>query len=301
MRLVLLGMLCLLASAASSAAAVITDSRGEHEFHAVPERVVALSWSLAEQVLELGITPVGIADVDGYTTWVVQPPIPEGVASLGLRQEPNLERIAELEPDVILVSDDQIGLVPQLERIAPVLHFDSFSAQHDNQERAREIFLELAELFGRQTLAHDKLAELDQRLGRLAEAIRHHFGATPPKVTIVRFLDTARLVIHGDNALPVAALEALGLENGYPLPATRWGITIKRVQDLGRVEDGHILYIEPFEQRDELFSSPLWNAMPFVRDGRVIALPSTWTYGGAMSVGYLADAIAEALLQLPPR
>jgi len=36
--------------------------------------------------------------------------------------------------------------------------------------------------------------------------------------------------------------------------------------------------------------------MPFVREGRLHALPPTWTYGGALSVGYLAQAIVEALI-----
>jgi len=40
--------------------------------------------------------------------------------SPGLRQEPNVERLATLAPDLILASDQQVDLQPVLERIAPV-------------------------------------------------------------------------------------------------------------------------------------------------------------------------------------
>ena len=45
---------------------------------------------------------IGVADPEGYATWVARPPIPPDVASVGLRQEPNLERIAELVREQLL-------------------------------------------------------------------------------------------------------------------------------------------------------------------------------------------------------
>lgn len=71
-------------------------------------------------------------------------------------------------------------MVPTLERIAPVLHFDTFSAAHDNAEAARDTFLELARLFDREALAVEKLAERDARIAALAEAIKTRFEGDPP-------------------------------------------------------------------------------------------------------------------------
>lgn len=296
----LLALAAALTFAAGAASAVtITDSRGPQDFSDMPERVIPLEWSLVEQVVELGVTPVAVADPEGYRTWVGAPDLPEGVADAGLRQEPNLERIAELDPDVILVADDQITMVPTLERIAPVLHFDTFSEEHNNAEAARETFLDLARLFGREEIAREKLAARDARIAELAAEIDAHFEGDPPKVSVVRFSDEARVRLYGANSMPVYALEALGLESGIDQPPSKWGLSTRKVEELGELAEGIVLHIEPFPQGEDLFTRPLWQAMPFVREGRFGALPPSWTYGGAMSIGYLAEAVAEALLARP--
>jgi len=43
---------------------------------------------------------------------------------------------------------------------------------------------------------------------------------------------------------------------------------------------------------------PLWQQLPFVRKGRVAAVQPVWTYGGPLSIEYIAKAITEALLEL---
>lgn len=275
------------------------DSRGVQRLEAPPKRPVALTWSLVEQLLGLGVRPAGVADPSGYRTWVARPALPEGVADLGLRQEPNLEAIAALAPDVILIADDQLAFAPMLEEIAPVVHFDAFAEDQDNRLKAEEIFLELARLFDREAFARDKLAALERNLERLRTQVADHFDGAPPKVAVVRFLDAARVAVHGANAMPDFALRALGLENAVDLPATTWGITLKPVEALGTIEEGVVLYMEPFPQAEAVFSRPLWRAMPFVSGERFASLPVTWTYGGALSIGYLAEAIAGRLLELP--
>ncbi len=51
----LIWSILLVLCAAQAVAASVTDSRGSREFAAAPERAVALSWSLAEQLIELGV------------------------------------------------------------------------------------------------------------------------------------------------------------------------------------------------------------------------------------------------------
>lgn len=279
-------------------AVTVSDSRGPHEFDAPPKRVVVLTWSMAEQVLELDVKPIAIADVEGYNTWVVQPKLPINTESVGLRHEPNIERIAELKPDVIILSDDQIYLADTLEKIAPVLHFEDFSADHDNAAQARHIYLELAKLFGREVLAKERLSRLDAQLKELSGKLREHFQDRMPKVVATRLLDRSHVRVYGTNSMAEAALNALGLEPALPQPNTQWGFALKRIEDLGAISDGVVVNIGPFPASGELFPTPLWQAMPFVNTGQFASVEPAWTYGGIFSVGYLAEAFTQALLTL---
>ena len=49
-----------------------------------PERIVALNWAATEALLLLGVTPVGVADRDGYDVWVNEPQLPEEVRKSGV-------------------------------------------------------------------------------------------------------------------------------------------------------------------------------------------------------------------------
>ncbi|WP_148861154.1 ABC transporter substrate-binding protein [Marinobacter fonticola] len=292
--------LCVGFLAAFQALAVtVTDGRGEHTFDTVPKRVVSISWAMTEDVLELGVEPVGVADIEGYNTWVVRPAVPEGVADVGKRTEPSIEKLAELEPDVIILSNGQEGLVEKLERIAPVLFFDAFSEEHDNAEAARQIYLELAKLFDKQALAKKKLAAMEDQFADLKARLHAHFGETLPNVTGIRFFNEAVALVFGANSTVQAALQNIGIEPAMPVPESQWGFAQRKITELSQIQEGILLYFKPAPGVEKLFASPLWQAMPVARASRVAAVESTWSYGGALSVGYLAQAMAEALLTIP--
>lgn len=282
-------------------AVTVTDARGEHTFKQSPERVVSLSWAMTENVLALGVEPVGVADIEGYNTWVVRPAMPVGVDDVGQRSEPSIEELAALKPDVIILSNGQEGLADKLEQIAPVLFFDAYSASHDNAAAARRIFLEMARLFDRVPLARQKLAAMDDHIAVQRERLHGHFGEQLPTVTGVRFTNNAVVLVYGDNSMPQHALHKLGIRAALDQPPNQWGIVQKKLVDLSRIDEGALLYFKPAPGIERLFDSPLWQAMPVVRAGRVAAVESTWSYGGALSIGYLAEAMTDALLTLDPQ
>lgn len=90
-RIQFITFMAALFSFSSVASITVTDSLGEHQLDSHPKRIVALNWDLAEQLLELGVTPVGVPNIKDYTTWVVKPTIPESVQDLGTRAEPNMQ------------------------------------------------------------------------------------------------------------------------------------------------------------------------------------------------------------------
>lgn len=279
----------------------IKDSRGEQSLEAAPSRIASLNWRITEQLLELDITPIAVADKRAYAEWVKQPALPEDVEGLGTRAEPNLIKLAALKPDLIFIGEVHLPILPRLERIAPVVFFKSFSAAHDNPQMAIDIYKRLARFLDKDALAARKLAAMKKRFTVLKKQLKEAYSGHVPAVTTVRFADPSSVYIYGDNSMSQYALQQLGIEPALPQENSQWGLQHKRVLELSKIQHGVLLYFEPFAQLPKLESSRLWQAMPFVRAGRINAVPATWTYGGAMSLGYLAEAMAQSLLEISPQ
>lgn len=296
-------VLTLIVATADMAAAVsadetrkITDSRGIQTFASAPQRVISLNWALTEQLIELGITPAGVADPKGYSAWVAEPAIPDASVDVGKREGPNPERILGLQPDLILLGGQQSAYIGHIEPVAPVLHFDLFAETHDNAAAVRANFLDLGTLFGRREMAEKRLAAMDRRLAELRSDIRAAYPDGMPRVTVIRFIDDKRVVISGTNGLPEAAMNALGLETGFPIENSQWGIAFKPVTALAEITEGYVIHMEPFEKGNQLFNTALWREMPFVKADRFRSVTPLWTYGGALSIGRIGEAVAQVLL-----
>lgn len=277
----------------------LSATPGRAQDEATP-RIATLSWALAELVLELDIVPVGVADVSGYRQWVRRPALPGDVVDLGLRQEPDIEGLADLAPDLILASKRQADLVPVLRRIAPVRVIRGFDAAQDNAAAARAAYLDLARELDRTALARDRLAALDARIAAVGARVRDHFAGPPPPILPIRLLTPESLRLHGANSMAIAALDGMGLHHPAPGQPTAWGFVQKRIEDLAGFKKAIILQIGPFAEKDALAAKPIWQFMPFIRVGRYAETRAVWTFGGVFSLGYLAEAFADALLTIDP-
>ncbi|QUJ70535.1 iron-siderophore ABC transporter substrate-binding protein (plasmid) [Photobacterium sp. GJ3] len=290
----------MLATSAVQAAMTVSDSRGEHQLTAPPQRVVVLNWDLAEQVLELDVQPIGVPNIPGYQEWVVQPAMPDGVADIGTRTEPNLEKIAELKPDLILAASPQKDLIPRLEALAPVLYYETYHQSLNSAEAAIDNFRKLGTVFDKSALAEQKLSAMSERFSVLKAQLNQAYNGQPPRVLAMRFANQTSVYLYSQNSTTNYALTQLGLTPAMPLPATEWGIVQKRLMDLQKAGDSYVLYFKPFHEEKQLQRSVIWNAMPFVRAGHVNSVASVWNYGGAMSIRYIAEAMADSLLAIAP-
>jgi len=268
-------------------------------FATTPERVVVLNWDLLEQVLELGVTPVGAPNLEGYKNWVVIPKLPDSIQDIGTRAEPNLEKITQLKPDVILAASPQKDLLEVLERIAPVVYLPNFREQDQAGPVALEHFRTLATLLARKETAQKKIQAMTDRFRELKTQLSQAFPA-PIRVVPMRFSSTTSVFIYSRNSTAQYVLEQLGLTAALPLPPTPWGIAQKRLKDLQHITDAYVLYVLPFPDEKKLKQSVLWRAMPFVHKGHVNSVRPVWNYGGAMSLLYMAEEFTRSLMKMVP-
>jgi iron complex transport system substrate-binding protein len=85
----------------------VKDSYGKYYLDRPPTRVVVTDWTLLEQLLELGITPVGAPELSLYEAYVKQPALPNDVKDIGLRRAPDLDILKALAPEAIIIGTDQ--------------------------------------------------------------------------------------------------------------------------------------------------------------------------------------------------
>ena len=262
-----------------------------------PERVIALNWAATEALLLLGVTPIGVADRDGYNAWVREPELPEGVANVGTRVAPSLEAIAELKPDLIVTSSEMAPAANLLERIAPTYVVSVYKQGSRPFEKASSMLTTLGEMLNREERAKSVLNDIDQTL----QAQRHRLenaGLTDRPVALVNFLDDRHVRVYAPNGLFQRALNALGLENAWPHSGNYWGFSVVGLEALSPYQDSRIIIISPTLPglSDTLANSPFWTYLPPVQRDQVYQIDPVWPFGGVFPVKRLATLLADGLL-----
>ncbi|MDP4097034.1 iron-siderophore ABC transporter substrate-binding protein [Paenibacillus sp. P96] len=282
------------------------DAMGEISVTGVPERVVVLDWTAAEDVLALGMQPVGITDIEGMKKWVNVPlEIGGDVTDIGDRSAPNMELIASLKPDLILgLKSLHEANYDALKAIAPTLLFNPYpeEGQGDQYEDMEKTFLTIADVLDKNTEAQAVLDDLQQTYETAKKQITEAGADQKPFVLAMAFTNQNAVTfrLSTDNALAVKTLERIGLKNAYqPKQFELYGFTTTDVEALPALQDANFIHIIQDDDNvieNQLKDNPVWNGLNFVKENRVYALGGdTWPYGGPLSAKVMAEKAADLL------
>ena len=307
-----LSVLCLLFTGCQLAFAQIqiTDSHGKYSFEEPPKRVVVLNWALAEQMLELGVKPVGMADIDGFSKHAHSPQVPIDTVDVGKRLSPALRKIKQLKPDIIVIGYSQRSLLRPLSNIATVIYFKNFGARYNNFEKSRERFTEIAKLFDKSELAREKLSTLDNRLIELRNSLKSKFIQSNRQLPMVQLnvpsierpnRSGTETWLFSKNSMPHYAALALGLDALSATEADQYGVSKHSAAELKdliaqQADDGSLSNRQPVCELT-LGSYAQGTAAHYVNESRCQhELNYQNAFGGTMSILYLAESIYEALI-----
>jgi len=294
-------------SAASSDGGTITieDDRGTVELDGPAVNVVSLEWGLTENLLTLGVTPVGAADVKGYNTWDTVVPLDESTPDVGMRGEPSLDAISALEPDLVVTTTDlPPEVIDQIEAEYPVLALRGSDASDPIAKMRRTIEI-LGEATGTSDAAEAALADFDAKVED-AKAELDEAGVAGASYTMADgwLSDGAvsiRMYTPGSFLGGVAG--ELGLENAWTGEGDPdYGLAQTDVEGLTELgEDVHFLYVANDTDggdafKDGLTGNAIWEQLPFVVAGNTARLPDgIWMFGGPESGAAFIDATVAAL------
>lgn len=155
----------------------IVHDFGTTELKKAPKRIVILDNLYGEILDPLDITPVGAttgqADSQELSTLFKKQYKDAKVVSVGWQGNPDLDKIAELKPDLILMTGEQEDLYEELSEIAPTV---GYQINTDENWDYHETSLKVAEIFDKRDEMKKDLDRLDAREAVFAENVKAKFG-----------------------------------------------------------------------------------------------------------------------------
>ena len=241
-------------------------------------RFATLDHGLAQTLIALGADLAAIAQVPYWDIWTVEPPLPPGVANLGLAREPNMESLARLAPDLILSTPYLEGVRHQLELVAPVESFPIHAVGASPWPNILDATRRLGVLSGREAAADRLIAETDAELTRVRNRLTR---LRDLPLVPMHFVDSRHVRIYGPNGIIQDTLDRLELRNGWAAPTNGWGFATAGIERLVEIGDARVLVFDPVPPDVEatLAGSPLWQGLPLVRADRVRRFPNVLAFG----------------------
>ncbi|WP_342424514.1 iron-siderophore ABC transporter substrate-binding protein [Paenibacillus sp. FSL E2-0178] len=282
------------AQAASAFPVTITHLKGEYTLTEKPKVIAALDVKFVDQLIAVGERPAGsvVAGTKDEFPEYLNAQLGD-VKVLGTRDEPNLEAIVALNPDLILMTDFQEEVYDSVSQIAPTVVLDFY-------EDWRDTLAVIGTITGKQAEAETVRQAYGDKITGLREQLAAKLG--DETVALIRPRPEG-IRVHGPEHRTGSILyEDLGLK----APAfvqeikddTSVEISMETVADVGA--DHYFLLSDDLfaKEAEALAGSPVWKSLDAVKNNRAYDVNSTlWiAYYGPLALNIIVDQAAEALL-----
>ncbi|MER5935926.1 iron-siderophore ABC transporter substrate-binding protein [Streptomyces sp. NPDC001928] len=265
----------------------IEHAMGETVIESQPKRVVVLDVGELDNVVSLGIKPVGLAPTEG------SPELPSYLkkdagepANVGTINNLNLEAIAGLKPDLILGSQLRAAdKYDELSKIAPTV----FSIRPGFTWK--ENYLLNAAALDRTAEAKAKLATYDKKV----DALDAKLGAKKPTVSMVRYLPDGVIRLYANASFIGTILK----DAGIPRPKNQDIEDLAAEVSAENIDQADADYIftgvygdAKATDKSRAQGNPLWKNLRAVKDGHAYDVPDeTWYLGLGVTAAHevLAD------------
>ena len=246
----------------------IVHDFGTTELKKAPKRIVILDNLYGEILDPLDITPVGAttgqADSQEFSTLFKKQYKDAKVISVGWQGNPDLDKIAELKPDLILMTGEQEDLYDKLSEIAPTV---GYQINTDENWDYHETSLKVAEIFDKRDEMKKDLDRLDAREAVFAENVKAKFGNQ--KLMYLRVTDNdIRYYAYGHFGYLYDTYKFNRAETFNP-------DDMFQVIDLDKLKDINpdLLIVQADSQElldNKLKNSPVWTSLKAVQNNKVI-------------------------------
>lgn len=285
------------ASVTTNDTRIITHPLGETEVPSDPQRIVSLNAVVTDNLVALGITPVGITTFTGsdFESYEYLAGELQDIAIVGSFAEPNQEAIIQLDPDLIIGRDEELSQTyATLSQIAPTVAVE-------DQPDFRSWLRQMAVIVGRETEAEEQITAYEERADVAGVAIQEVIGDETVVFLRVR-PDSIR--IYNDQRLGGPILyHDLGIAQPTFVENIADDITYTEIslEELPQLEEAdHIFLLDQSEEGipAPIFSNPLWESLPAVQNGQIYpATRDIWINLGTLATDQVMKTIKQSLVE----
>jgi len=277
------------AESAGAATRVVQDAFGEVEVPTHPERVVVLNSSGLDNLLAVGVKPIGapysISVNANFFAHLAERT--DGIENTGTTDQPNLESIAKLNPDLIIGQrDTHEAVYEDLKRIAPTVLTERVTGDWKG-------------LLRDQADAVNKLGEADRLIGEFEARIakfKTDMGDKLANVTVSLIRPREdHIRIYTENSYAGDIVKEAGLAR----PANQQGVSGQHItiteEQIGDMDADVIISFgresEAAYFNEKIQTNPLWGTLSAVQNDRVHMVNwETWLSGqGILASNLILD------------
>ena len=265
---------------------IYESENGPVEVPANPERVVVLS-SFAGDVIKLGVNIVG-AD-----SWSMDNPnFAEGLKDAVEVSDESLEKIIELEPDLI-IGLSTIKNVDKLNEIAPTVTFTYGNVDYLQQH------IEIGKLLNKEEEARAWVEDFEKRAKEVGEKIKEKIGEDAT-VSVIEDFDK-QLYVFGDNWGRGTEIlyQAMGLKMPKKVEemALTDGYYALSLEVLPEYAGDYVIFSRSAGADDEYLESDIYKNIPAVKNGRVFEVDQrSFYFNDALTLEYQLEFFEEKFL-----
>lgn len=272
----------------------IQHMKGEYTLEEKPEVIAVLDTKFVDQLIVLGEQPAGSVTAAGSDTDFPEYLMDQigDVKLLGTRDEPNLEAVLALDPDLIIATDFQAEIYDSLDKIAPTIVLDFY-------EDWRVTLDTISKIVNKQEEAKAVEQAYDEKVAGLKQQLADKLGNQT--VALIRPRDEGIRVHTPQHRTGAILYEDLGLH--APAATTEVDDTAYEIplEVLSEIEADHYFLLSDAMFAgavEEVLGTNTWTSLEPVKNNRVYEVDTTlWiAYYGPIAINLIVDQAAEALL-----
>jgi ferric citrate transport system substrate-binding protein len=270
-------------------ARTVKHEMGEAEIKGSPKKIVTLELSFVDSLHALGIQPIGVAD--DKKVKMINKLVGKEIeyTSVGTREQPSLEVISSLQPDLIIADlERHKGIYDDLKKIAPTMVLKSRESTYAEN---LDSFKTIADAVGKQDEGAKRLTEHEKTIEELKMQLKsnHTMTVLPAVVRDTSFQ------AHTSSSYDGELLEKLGLKNAIQQDKPYAEMNLEQLVEI----DPDVLFLANNDGKlltDEWKDNPLWKNLKAVKNNKVYNVDrDLWTrFRGIVS----AESIAKDTVKM---